>query len=99
MVKKAIMSTVIFTLIIINLIMWPTLFSDFKQGSGEVNGVQEDGLQNEESAGQEVTSTDDDAEADLAEENVDDVSVDVDNGNVTSENSSKQKLFKILRIE
>ena len=93
------MSTVIFTLIIINLIMWPTLFSDFKQGSGEVSGVQEDGLQNEESAGTEVTLTDDGAEADLTEENVDDVSVDDDQGDVASENSSEKKLFKILRIE
>ena len=99
MAKKAIVSTVIFTLIIINLIMWPTLFSDFKEGNVEVGSEQSDGLVVGDDGSVE-SGLDEDLDSDLAGE--DDVEAGIDgkeDEDGSSELASKKKVFKILRIE
>lgn len=98
MAKKAIVSTVIFTLIIINLIMWPTLFSDFKEGNVKVSSEQSDGLVigHDESVESDL-SLDSEADSDLAGEEVaDEGEKDNDESTVPA---SEKKVFKILRIE
>lgn len=98
MAKKAIVSTVIFTLIIINLIMWPTLFSDFKEGNVKVSSEQSDGLVigHDESVESDL-DLDGEADSDLANEEVADEGE--ESGNETTIPTSEKKVFKILRIE
>lgn len=94
MVKKAIVSTVIFTLIIINLIMWPTLFSDFKEGNVEVGGEGES-VESESDLG-----LNEDIDSSLTGEVSGEAGVeDEEDEDASSELASKKKVFKILRIE
>ena len=101
MVKKAIVSTVIFTLIIINLIIWPTLFSDFKEGNSAVSSEQSEGsIELDDESVDSESGLDEDFDSDLAGEDEGESGVegneDEDNA---SEIASKEKTFKILRIE
>lgn len=89
MAKKALRNTFIFTLIVINLIIWPSLISEFKEGSEKVSSEQIDGTRNLESETETAVSSAVEETSDTAEKN----------GDSPSKGASDEKSFKILRIE
>ncbi|MBP2242379.1 hypothetical protein J2Z40_002953 [Cytobacillus eiseniae] len=89
MLKKAIRNTIIFTLIIINLIMWPSLFSDFFGDS-----PKEASVDNKDSSGQSTTKSEDEAI-----ENSKDASNDEKTEDSAENIDSSDASFKILQIE
>ncbi|WNS75224.1 hypothetical protein RRV45_20495 [Bacillus sp. DTU_2020_1000418_1_SI_GHA_SEK_038] len=90
MAKKALINTFIFTLIIINLIIWPMLFSEFKEdnkAAGEQGKFQET-VMNEDS--HNTTETESNSEVtELGEESE----------VLPQSNDKEENIFKILRIE
>ncbi|MBY0122294.1 hypothetical protein [Bacillus sp. S/N-304-OC-R1] len=88
MIKKAVINTLIFTLIIINLIIWPSLFLDFK---GEDKAANES----------ENSQVADEGKIDLieVEPNNEETTADVEHVNVETEEQKPKINFKILRIE
>jgi len=98
MYKKAIVSTVLFTLIIINLILWPSLFSDFQEGDAESGGQRDEVLQ----GGESEAIVDKDLDVDLDESLVDGedgLDADEENDESSSKTDEQGNVFKILRIE
>jgi len=98
MYKKAIVSTVLFTLIIINLILWPSLFSDFQEGAEEGGSQGEEILQ----GGESEANVDEDLDVDLDESlvnGVDELDADEENDDRSSKTDEQGNVFKILRIE
>lgn len=88
MAKKALINTFIFTLIIINLIIWPMLFNEFKEGN-KVAGEQGKYTILQESITDSRENDSDSEDVELDEEDEDLPKVDEKNENN----------FKILRIE
>lgn len=90
MAKKALRNTFIFTLVVINLIIWPSLFFEFngdskKAGSEQVNKETHDlGAETETAVPDSLEGTSDKTEK---------------NGDSSVEGSTEEKSFKILRIE
>jgi len=98
MYKKAIVSTVFFTLIIINLILWPSLFSDFQEGDEEAGSQREEVLQ----GGESEANVDKDLDVDLDEslvDGVDELDADEKNDDPSSKTDEQGNVFKILHIE
>ena len=95
MVKKAVVSTVIFTLIIVNLIIWPTLFSDFKERNVEVS--RDSSIDVEDESMESALDLDGEVDSELADEEVDIEEEKASDGSAIS--TPTKKVFKILRIE
>ncbi|MBS4190157.1 hypothetical protein KHA94_08060 [Bacillus sp. FJAT-49705] len=88
MAKKAFVNTIIFTLIIINLIIWPAIFMDLNEDSGEASVDQETSEQSVKS------------ETETADTGAEDSSVKgVENTDSPQDTPSEKKAFKILKIE
>lgn len=90
MMKKALRNTMIFSLIIANLIIWPMLFSDLGEDSRKEASVEQ-----ENSSGKvmetEATATENGEKASTSEEQLEESS--------SEKSSSKNSVFKILKIE
>ncbi|MEH7389763.1 hypothetical protein [Bacillus sp. JJ1474] len=90
MAKKALINTFIFTLIIINLIIWPTLFSEFKEGN-KVAG--------EQGKSQETVMDEDSHDSTETESNSKVTESDEENEDLPQKDQKEENIFKILRIE
>lgn len=90
MAKKALRNTFIFTLVVINLIIWPSLFFEF---NGESEKVSSEQVNNKT---HNIGSETETAVPESPEETSDTA---VKNEDSSVEGSAEEKSFKILRIE
>ncbi|MEH7522604.1 hypothetical protein V7149_04865 [Bacillus sp. JJ1503] len=90
MAKKALINTFIFTLIIINLIIWPMLFSEFKKGNKAAG---------EQGKAQESVLGDDPHDSTETESNSEVTELDEESEDLPQANQQNENIFKILRIE
>lgn len=90
MMKKAFRNTLIFSLIIANLIIWPMLFSDLGEDSRKEVSVEQGGSSEEVKDKAETAATENGEEASSAEEKIEDSD---------EKSDSKDTGFKILQIE
>lgn len=90
MMKKAFRNTLIFSLIIANLIIWPMLFSDLGEDSRKEASVEQGDSSEEVKDKAETAATVTGEEASNAEEKTEDSS---------EKSDSKDDEFKILQIE
>ncbi len=88
MAKKALINTFIFTLIIINLIIWPMLFSEFKEGN-KAAGEQGKYTILQESI---IDSRENDSDSEVVE-------IDEEDEDLPKADEENESIFKILRIE
>ncbi|WP_066297042.1 hypothetical protein [Bacillus sp. FJAT-29937] len=88
MAKKALINTFIFTLIIINLIIWPMLFNEFKEGN-KVAGEKGKYTILQESI---TDSRENDSDSEVVE-------IDEEDEDFPKVDEQNENNFKILRIE
>ncbi|KQL21450.1 hypothetical protein ACFFHH_13680 [Cytobacillus solani] len=90
MMKKALRNTMIFSLIIANLIIWPMLFSDLGEDSRKEASIEKGDSSGKAEAETGTEATENSEKAANAEEQTEDSS---------EKDVSKDAPFKILKIE
>ncbi|MED3549366.1 hypothetical protein [Cytobacillus praedii] len=91
MMKKALRNTMIFSLIIANLIIWPMLFTDLGKDSRKEASVEQKNSSGEVKGAAEAEASENGEKASTSEEQLEESS--------SEKSSSKNSVFKILKIE
>ncbi|MGN7399395.1 hypothetical protein ACTHO0_06020 [Cytobacillus praedii] len=91
MMKKALRNTMIFSLIIANLIIWPMLFTDLGEDSRKEASVEQKNSSGKVKGAAESEATENGEKASISEGQLEE--------STSEKSSSKNSVFKILRIE